>query len=132
MKSEKPILEEIQDESLTEELRSYIEKRVQLLILTITERVSSIIAQSLQKFVGMILLGFALYFICLALGFYLGEILGNYSYGFAIVSIPFILFGFILIKRISKRITEKIQADIIEKMMLDIDESPDNESNKRS
>lgn len=132
MKSEKPILEEIQDESLTEELRSYIEKRVQLLILTITERVSSIIAQSLQKFVGMILLGFALYFICLALGFYLGEILGNYSYGFAIVSIPFILFGFILIKRISKRITEKIQADIIEKMMLDIDESPGNESNKRS
>lgn len=132
MKSEKPILEEIQDESLTEELRSYIEKRVQLLILTITERVSSIIAQSLQKFVGMILLGFALYFMCLALGFYLGEILGNYSYGFAIVSIPFILFGFILIKRISKRITEKIQADIIEKMMLDIDESPDNESNKRS
>lgn len=132
MKSEKPILEEIQEESLTEELRSYIEKRVQLLILTITERVSSIIAQSLQKFVGMILLGFALYFICLALGFYLGEILGNYSYGFAIVSIPFILFGFILIKRISKRITEKIQADIIEKMMLDIDESPDNESNKRS
>lgn len=132
MKSEKPILEEIQDESLTEELRSYIEKRVQLLILTITERVSSIIAQSLQKFVGMILLGFALYFICLALGFYLGEILGNYSYGFAIVSIPFILFGFILIKRISKRITEKIQADIIEKMMLDIDESPGDESNKRS
>lgn len=132
MKSEKPILEEIQDESLTEELRSYIEKRVQLLILTITERVSSIIAQSLQKFVGMILLGFALYFMCLALGFYLGEILGNYSYGFAIVSIPFILFGFILIKRISKRITEKIQADIIEKMMLDIDESPGDESNKRS
>lgn len=130
MKTEKSVVEENQEESLTDEIRSYVEKRVQLLILTITERVSSIIAHSLQKFMGMILLGFALYFICLALGFYLGELLGNYSYGFAIVSTPFLLFGFILIKRISKRITEKIQADIIEKMMVDIDESPEGENNK--
>lgn len=128
MKTEKPKAKEIQEESLTEEIRSYIEKRIELLILTITERISSIIAHSFQKFIGMVLLGFALYFICLALGFYLGELLGNYSYGFAIVSVPFFLFGFILLKRISKRITEKIQADIIEKMMLDIDELPEKKS----
>lgn len=128
MKTEKPKAKEIQEESLTEEIRSYIEKRIELLILTITERISSIIAHSFQKFIGMVLLGFALYFICLALGFYLGELLGNYSYGFAIVSVPFFFFGFILLKRISKRITEKIQADIIEKMMVDIDESPEKKS----
>lgn len=127
MKTEKPIVEENQEESLTDEIRSYVEKRAQLLILTVTERISSIIAHSIQKLMGMVLLGFALYFICLALGFYLGELLGNYSYGFAIVSSPFLLTGFILLKRKSKRITETIQADIIEKMMVDIDESPDEE-----
>jgi len=123
MNEEKPIEEESQKESLTNEIRSYVEKRIQLLILTITERVSHVIAHSLQRLMGMILLGFALYFVCLALGFYLGELLGNYSYGFGIVSLPFLLVGFILLKRKSKRVTEKIQADIIEKMIVDIDES---------
>jgi hypothetical protein len=123
MSEEKPIEEESQKESLTNEIRSYVEKRIQLLILTITERVSHVIAHSLQRLMGMILLGFALYFVCLALGFYLGELLGNFSYGFGIVSLPFLLVGFILLKRKSKRVTEKIQADIIEKMIVDIDES---------
>lgn len=123
MSEEKPIEEESQKESLTNEIRSYVEKRTQLLILTITERVSHVIAHSLQRLMGMILLGFALYFVCLALGFYLGELLGNYSYGFGIVSLPFLLVGFILLKRKSKRVTEKIQADIIEKMIVDIDET---------
>lgn len=132
MKTEKPIVEKSEEESLTAEVRSYIEKRIQLLILTITERISSIIAHSVQKLMGVVLLGFALYFLCLALGFYLGELLGNYSYGFAIVSTPFLLFGFILLKRISKGITEKIQADIIEKMMVDFDDSSKDESNKKS
>lgn len=123
MSEEKPIEEESQKESLTNEIRSYVEKRIQLLILTITERVSHVIAHSLQRLMGMILLGFALYFVCLAFGFYLGELLGNFSYGFGIVSLPFLLVGFILLKRKSKRVTEKIQADIIEKMIVDIDES---------
>jgi hypothetical protein len=123
MSEEKPIEEESQKESLTNEIRSYVEKRIQLLILTVTERVSHVIAHSLQRLMGMILLGFALYFVCLALGFYLGELLGNYSYGFGIVSLPFLLVGFILLKRKSKRVTEKIQADIIEKMIVDIDET---------
>lgn len=123
MSEEKPIEEESQKESLTNEIRSYVEKRIQLLILTITERVSHVIAHSLQRLMGMFLLGFALYFVCLALGFYLGELLGNYSYGFGIVSLPFLLVGFILLKRKSKRVTEKIQADIIEKMIVDIDET---------
>ncbi len=131
MKTEKPSVEENQEESLTSEIRSYVEKRVQLLILTISERVSNIIANSVQKIMGMVLLCFAIYFIFLALGFYIGELLGNYSYGFAIVSSPFLLFGFILLKRKSNRITEKIQADIIEKMMVDVDEATDDDSTKK-
>jgi len=130
MKEEKPIQDENQKESLTDEIRAYVEKRVQLLILTISERISNIIAHSIQRLMGLVLLGFALYFIFLALGFYLGELLGNYSYGFAIVSSPFLLIGLILLKRKSKRITEKIQADLIEKMMADFEEISDEETQK--
>jgi|AntRauTorcE11897_2_1112592.scaffolds.fasta_scaffold36844_3 hypothetical protein len=130
MKEEKPIQDENQKESLTDEIRAYVEKRVQLLILTISERISNIIAHSIQRLMGLVLLGFALYFIFLALGFYLGELLGNYSYGFAIVSSPFLLIGLILLKRKSKRITEKIQADLIEKMMADFEEISNEETQK--
>lgn len=119
-------------ESLAQELRSYLEKRAQLMMLTISERVSRIIAHSLQKLVGLILLITALYFFCFALGFYLGELLGNFSLGFAAVSIPFLLFGMIFFKHRSRKVTEKIQADIIGKMMVDLDDSSDRKNDKET
>ena len=104
-------------ESLASDIRSYIETRIELLMLSVAEQISRVIAHSVQKLIGLILLISAVYFICFALGFYIGDLLGNYSYGFAIVSLPFLLAGIIFINRKSKRLTEKIQAEMISKMI---------------
>lgn len=109
--------QEEEKESLASDIRSYIETRVQLLSLTIAEQISLVVAHSVQKLIGLILLGTALYFICFALGFYLGELLDSYSLGFGIVALPFLIAGFIFINQKSKRLTEKIQADLISKII---------------
>ena len=109
--------QEEKKESLGSDIRSYIETRIELLLLSVAEQISRVIAHSVQKLIGIILLISAVYFICFAVGFYIGDLLGNYSYGFAIVSLPFLLAGIIFINRTSKRLTEKIQAEMISKMM---------------
>lgn len=110
-------------DSLASDIRSYIEARIQLLSLTIAEQISLVVAHSVQKLIGLILLGTALYFICFALGFYLGELLESYSLGFGIVALPFLIAGFIFIKQKSKRLTEMIQADLISKIIQEEDSS---------
>ena len=121
--------QEKKKDSLAAEIRAYIEARVQLLSLTIAEQISLVVALSVQKMIGIILLGTALYFICFALGFYLGELLDSYSLGFGIVAFPFLIAGFIFVKQKSKRFTEKIQADLINKIIQEEDSSEE-EKNK--
>ena len=57
--------------------------------------------------------------------------MGNYSYGFAIVSLPFLLAGIIFINRKSKRLTEKIQAEMISKMIPEDGIFDDDESDEK-
>lgn len=106
--------------SLSGEVREYIEKRIQLLTLTISEQVSHIIADSFQRMLGMFVLIFALFFLWFAVGFFVGELIGSISAGFAIASIPLFLLGFFLMNRKSKTLTEKIQAQLISKVLDDL------------
>lgn len=108
-------------DNLTGEVREYIKKRVQLLTLTISEQVSHMIADSFQRMLGMFVLSFALFFLWFAVGFFLGEVIGSISAGFAIASIPLFLLGFILMNRKSKTLTEKIQTQLISKVLDDLD-----------
>lgn len=108
--------------TITAEVREYIEKRVQLLTLTIAEQVSHIIAESFQRILGMFILSFALFFLWFAVGFLLGELLGSLSAGFAIASVPLFILGFVFMKTKSKRMTEKIQSQLISKVLDDLEE----------
>ncbi len=123
--------QETHKDTLAAEIKAYIETRVQLITLTIAEKISLIVAHSLQKLLGLILMAAAVYFIFFALGFYLGELLDSNSLGFAIVSLPFLILSLIFINRKSKKLTEKIQADIISKMinegeLSDVEKKKDN------
>lgn len=110
-----------QKKKLTDELRQYIEKRLQLFSLTIAEQVSRIVAESFLQILGLFILSFALFFFWFAVGFWVGELIGSVSGGFAISSIPLFLMGFLLMRRGSKKITEKVQAQLISKVIDDID-----------
>lgn len=107
--------------NLTDEVRQYIEKRFQLFSLTIAEQVSHIIAESFLQILGMFILSFALFFFWFAVGFWVGGLIGSVSGGFIISSIPLFLLGYLLMKGGSKNITEKIQAQLISKVIEDIE-----------
>ncbi|WP_234572100.1 phage holin family protein [Rhodohalobacter sp. 614A] len=106
---------------ITSDIREYVEKRVQLLTLTITEQVARIMAESFQKVLGMFILSFALFFLWFAVGFLIAELIGSFSAGFAIASLPLFVVGFIFLKSKSKSITEKVQAQLMASILDDID-----------
>lgn len=112
--------------SMTSEVRQYVEKRLELFSLTIAEQVTQILAESFQKVLGLFILSFAIFFFWFAIGFWVGELIGSISAGFAISSIPLFLVGFFLVNRTFKSITEKVQSQLISKVFdnLDSDQEP--------
>ncbi len=105
------------ENNLKKDIREYIEKRVQLFVIEVTDQVSLVIANSFQKLLGMFLLGGALFFVLFAIAFYLGELIGNFSAGFALVSLPLIFIGIFFFRKRSKKFTENIQAELIGKVL---------------
>lgn len=116
--------------NITSDVRQYVEKRVQLLTLNITEQVSRIMAESFQKVLGMFILSFALFFLWFAVGFLLAELIGSFSAGFAIASVPLFIVGFIFLKSKSKTVTEKVQAQLMTSILEDLDFEKEAEPDK--
>ncbi|PKD44312.1 hypothetical protein [Rhodohalobacter barkolensis] len=112
-----------QKDSFRREIRVYVEKRIQLVSVAISEQISLMIAQSFQKLAGMLLISSAILFLWLALSFFLGDLLNNTSLGFLIASGPLFIFGFIFIRSSSKKITDRIQAQLISRLMDGFEES---------
>ena len=100
-----------------DEVRLYVEKRIELFTLTITEQVSAIAAHTIQKIVGILLITGAAFFAWFALGFFMGELLDNNGLGFLISSLPLFLTGYLFLKRKSLALTEKLQSEMISKTM---------------
>lgn len=112
-----------QKDSFRRELRVYVEKRIQLVSVAISEQISLMIAQSFQKLAGLLLLSSAVLFLWLALSFFLGDLLNNTSLGFLIASVPLFIFGFVFMRSSSKKITDRIQAQLISRLMDGFEES---------
>jgi membrane protein implicated in regulation of membrane protease activity len=113
--------ESTKESTLRDDIRLYIEKRIQLISIIVSEQVSLMIAHSFQRLVGILLLAGAFLFAWIALAFYLGGLVDSVSAGFAIASVPLFILGTILFNRKSKRITERIQAELIGKVLENFD-----------
>ena len=94
---------------LTVELKEYIETRLELLLLDFSEQITSWLGQTIQKTVGILLLTIGFFFGAFALAIYLGDVLGNESLGYLIVSIPFLLIGTIFAVTSSKGLATKVR-----------------------
>lgn len=116
--------------NITSDVRQYVEKRVQLLTFNITEQVSRIMAESFQRLLGMFILSFALFFLWFAVGFLLAELMGSFSAGFAIASVPLFIVGFFFLKSKSKTVTEKVQAQLMTSILEDLDFEQEAEPDK--
>lgn len=116
------------DQRLITDLKEYVEKRIKLFSLTIAEQVSLMMALTIQKFTGVAFLIGAMFFVSFSVAFLIGELVDNISVGFAIVSLPMFLLGFIFFRKKSTRFTEHFQAKFIEKTIYRFEKDDDKSS----
>lgn len=95
--------------TITGDLKLYVEKRIELLLLTIGEQYSQWMAESIQRLTGIFLVFGAFVFILIAAAIYLGELLGRPSLGYLIVSIPLLVAGLFFYSLRSKVMAENLQ-----------------------
>ena len=110
-------------EDLGKNVRLYLEKRIQLFTISIAEQFSLIAAQSFQKIIGTMILSSGLLFLWLAVAFFLGDLFQNTALGFLIASVPLFLSGVVFANTSSKKLTERIQAELVSKVMDGLEES---------
>ena len=97
---------------LKEDLSAYVELKVELLKLTAYERTGKLVSVLSYGLILLFLAFFAILFIFLTLGFFLGDILDNVAGGSAIVALLYmILFAIIIFNK--NKISEVIVNEII-------------------
>ena len=101
---------------LKEDISTYVELRLELLKLNTYERVAKTMAVFSYGIILVLLAFFAILFLFLALGFFLGELLGSMALGFVlVVGMYLLLFGITMFFR--GKITSKVTNEIITAMM---------------
>lgn len=76
--------------------KEYLDSQLNLIRLKTVERSSRLIASLIVDGAKIILSLFIVFFLCLALGFYLGEVLGSNSLGFLATAVIFLLVLFLI------------------------------------
>ena len=113
-------------QNLKQDISTYVELKLELLKLNTYERVGKVIALLSYGLILIFLVFFAVLFIFLALGFFIGELLNMPSAGFAIVS----LFYLIIIWMVTlnkEKIHLKIQNILIAALTANEEKSKTNE-----
>lgn len=98
---------------MIELLKNYIEKRIDLLRLDTTENVVKVMSVAIHTLL-IIGLGICFFsFLFMGIGFMIGVWLGNYAYGFLIVS-AFFLICFLLLLSQKKGVIEYIKEKFVQ------------------
>lgn len=106
---------------LPAEVKEYLEKRIQLFTLTIYEKAAMIVAYSFQRALGVLFIAGGILFAWFALSYFVGRLVGDTGLGFLISSLPLFIAGFVFLKQRSKSLTEKIQAELIGRIIQNIE-----------
>ena len=103
---------------VSNEFKDYVETRIELLILTFSDKATLWIGELIQHTFNLVILSTGLLFGLIALGFYLGELLNSMPAGFGIIGGVLFLIGTMLLlskpKNITRRIQDQIMKDVIE------------------
>ncbi|MBO6571467.1 MAG: phage holin family protein [Balneola sp.] len=115
---------------VSNELKGYVETRIELLILNLSEKGTLWLGDLIQHTFNLVILGTGLLFGLIALGFYLGELLNSMPAGFGIIGGFLFLVGLILILSKPKSISRKIQSQIMHDVIEALDAKKDTEEIK--
>lgn len=95
--------------TISNDLKLYVEKRIELLLLRVGEKYSKWIAKSILKATGLFLVFGAVVFLLVALAIYLGEVIGIPSLGYVIVSLPLLVVGLLFFYIKPKSVIDNLQ-----------------------
>ena len=113
--------------------REYIDTRLRLFQLQVTERSSRLIASLLVDIIKTVFAIFVLFFLSLSLGFYLSELLGSSSLGFLATAGIFVLL-IVIISVFEKKLEHSFMILSIKRFLQkwndESDETVTNEENK--
>ncbi len=96
---------------LTADIKLYVEKRAELLMLNAGEQLANWFAQSIDRLTGIFLLLGGVVFMLVALAIYLGNLLGSASLGYLLVSLPLAISGGILLYLRPRFVVDRIQKE---------------------
>ncbi|MEX0661167.1 MAG: hypothetical protein WD381_08275 [Balneolaceae bacterium] len=124
--SSKTERESIDDNHIGKDFKTYIENRIQLTMISLTEQVSYLFADSLQKIIGIVAMAMGFLFAWFALAYYLSGLLESFALGFLVAALPLLLFGYIFSKVGYKPLVKKFQHGLLKKMSENFEILPEN------
>lgn len=95
--------------NISADIKRFVEKKIELFIVTAGKSYAKIASEYMHKVIGLFMLALAFVFLLIALAEFIGGLLGSQPLGYVIVSIPLIIFGYILFKLTPKSLTSKLQ-----------------------
>lgn len=95
---------------ITNDLKLYLEKRIELTMLNVGEAISGFMAASVQRGIGVFLLLGGVCFLLFGLAIYLGDLLDSRSLGYVIVSLPLLLVGGLFMYLKPNSVFEQLQS----------------------
>ncbi|KKX49031.1 MULTISPECIES: hypothetical protein [Sphingobacterium] len=108
--------------------KEYLDSQLNLIRLKTVERSSRLIASLIVDGAKIILTLFIIFFLCLALGFYLGEVLGSNSLGFLATAVIFLVI-LLLICVLEPKLETKFMDLSIRRFSAKWDDESDEEEN---
>ncbi|WP_196940995.1 phage holin family protein [Sphingobacterium pedocola] len=99
-----------------QKIQEYVDTRIDLIKLKVVSRSSRIIGALIVDVSKLVLLLIIIFFFSLALGFYLGELLGSYSLGFLATGGIFLVL-LLMIKFFEPKLEAKLMDITIQKVM---------------
>ena len=107
---------------ISTDIKEYVEARIDLLFLSVSDTITKWIGQSVQRIIGLsvVLLGFI--FALTAAAIALGEWLDNHWLGYLIVSLPLLIVGSILMLSRPGSLSKGIQKQLMSDLLRSLDE----------
>lgn len=113
------------------EIRLYIEKRVELLVLDIGQEFSKIAARSFYKSLGILIIFISFIFALFSLSLFLGDVLHNDSLGFLITSAPVFIIGLLLFILRPRKFVHKMSDQIFSMILQSYNNMSDSDNGER-
>lgn len=113
---------------MTGDLRQIVEKRVELWMIRVGEQFTRIIAESMYRIIGVILMAVSGLLLLFALAVFVGELIGNEALGYLIVATPFLILGLLFANKRPKSVIAKTQAQMMDQFYSNLqDKMPESE-----